>query len=331
MKVATSVEEVRTYANEILGMTLVTHQTGSTGKVVERLLIERALDIGDELYVGLVVDRSKQMVALMASSEGGIEIETVAVRDPNKICTLQIDTKIGLSVEEARTLVTKIEMPESTHGDAVQLFSRLYHIFLTCDATLVEINPLVITREGNIVAVDSKITIDDNAMYRHPELSKLRDLSEEDPNEIEASKVGLNYVSLSGNIGCLVNGAGLAMATMDIIRLHGGQPANFLDVGGSANAEQVSTAFRIMLKQSCVKAILVNIFGGIMRCDVIAKGIVEATRRVAVDLPLIIRLEGTNVAEGRQILADSGISFVAANTMNDAAEKSVAAAGKVTR
>jgi len=233
-----------------------------------------------------------------------------------------------MSADAARTVVAEIGLPESVHDDAVKLLSNLYDVFLTCDATLVEVNPLVVTRDGNIVAVDAKINLDDSAMYRHPELAELRDLSEEDPNEIAATQAGLNYISLEGNIGCLVNGAGLAMATMDIIKLHGGEPANFLDVGGGATREQVSAAFRIMLKHSRVRVILVNIFGGIMRCDVIAAGIVEAAKQVDIRLPLVIRLEGTNVEKGRQILADSKISFLPATTMDDAAQKAVAAARK---
>jgi len=328
VRVASSIEEVRSHASAILGMNLITHQTGPTGKVVERLLIERGVEIADEFYIGLVVDRGSQRVALMASSEGGVDIESVAIQDPGKIRTLQIDPKEGMSADAARAVVAEIGLPESVHDDVVKLLSNLYDVFLTCDATLVEVNPLVVTRDGNIVAVDAKINLDDSAMYRHPELAELRDLSEEDPNEIAATQAGLNYISLEGNIGCLVNGAGLAMATMDIIKLHGGEPANFLDVGGGATREQVSAAFRIMLKHSSVRVILVNIFGGIMRCDVIAAGIVEAAKQVDIRLPLVIRLEGTNVEKGRQILADSKISFLPATTMDDAAQKAVAAARK---
>ncbi len=328
VRVASSIEEVRSHASAILGMNLITHQTGPTGKVVERLLIERGVDIADELYIGLVVDRGSQRVVLMASSEGGVDIESVAIQDPGKIRTLQIDPKEGMSADAARAVVAEIGLPESVHDDVVKLLSNLYDVFLACDATLVEVNPLVVTRDGTIVAVDAKINLDDSAMYRHPELAELRDLSEEDPNEIAATQAGLNYISLEGNIGCLVNGAGLAMATMDIIKLHGGEPANFLDVGGGATTEQVSAAFRIMLKHSSVRVILVNIFGGIMRCDVIAAGIVEAAKQVDIRLPLVIRLEGTNVEKGRQILADSKISFLPATTMDDAAQKAVAAARK---
>jgi len=325
VKVASSIEDVRLYASKILGMTLVTDQTGPGGKVVERLLIERGLEIASELYIGLVVDRGIQMIALMASSEGGMNIEDVAINDPEKICTLHIDSIEGVNWDTARSVATQIGLPEAVHDEAMKLFSNLYEVFLTCDATLLEVNPLVVTGDGNIVAVDAKIDLDDSAMYRHPEFAELRDFSEEDPNEIEASRVGLNYISLEGNIGCLVNGAGLAMATMDIIKLHGGDPANFLDVGGGATAEQVSAAFRIMLKHSNVRAILVNIFGGIMRCDVIAQGIVEAAQQVDIRLPLVIRLEGTNVEKGRQILSESDLSYLAATTMDDAAQKVVEA------
>jgi len=326
VKVASSIDEVSRHASDILGMTLVTHQTGPSGKVVERLLIEQGVEIANELYIGLVVDRGNQIIALMASSEGGVNIEDIAIQSPEKIHTLQIDSIEGVNEDAARSIAAEIGLPKSVQDEAVKLFSNLYEVFLTCDATLVEVNPLVVTRDGNVVAVDAKIDLDDNAMYRHPELTELRDFSEEDPNEIEASRVGLNYISLEGNIGCLVNGAGLAMATMDIIKLHGGEPANFLDVGGGATAEQVSAAFRIMLKHSNVRAILVNIFGGIMRCDVIATGIVEAVQRVDIRLPLVIRLEGTNVEKGREILEKSGLPFLAAITMDDAAQKVVEAA-----
>ena len=326
VKVASSIDEVSRHASDILGMTLVTHQTGPSGKVVERLLIEQGVEIANELYIGLVVDRGNQIIALMASSEGGVNIEDVAIQSPEKIHTLQIDSIEGVNEDAARSIAAEIGLPKSVQDEAVKLFSNLYEVFLTCDATLVEVNPLVVTRDGNVVAVDAKIDLDDSAMYRHPELTELRDFSEEDSNENEASRVGLNYISLEGNIGCLVNGAGLAMATMDIIKLHGGEPANFLDVGGGATAEQVSAAFRIMLKHSNVRAILVNIFGGIMRCDVIATGIVEAIQRVDIRLPLVIRLEGTNVEKGREILEKSGLPFLAAITMDDAAQKVVEAA-----
>jgi succinyl-CoA synthetase beta subunit len=328
VEVVSSIEGVRLSASKILGMTLVTHQTGPSGKVVERLLIEDGLEIANELYIGLVVDRGRQMIALMASSEGGMNIEDVAINNPEKICTLYIDSIEGINQEEARSVAAQIGLPEAVHDEAVKLFSNLYQVFITCDATLLEVNPLVVTSDGNIVAVDAKIDLDDSAMYRHPEFRELRDLSEEDPNEIEASRVGLNYISLEGNIGCLVNGAGLAMATMDIIKLHDGDPANFLDVGGGATAEQVSAAFRIMLKHSNVRAILVNIFGGIMRCDVIARGIVEAAQQVDIRVPLVVRLEGTNVQEGRKILSDSDLSYLDATTMEDAAQKVVEAVRK---
>jgi succinyl-CoA synthetase beta subunit len=328
VKLADSLDEVRAHANEILGMTLVTHQTGPEGKEVKRLLVEQGAPIKDELYVGLVVDRSTQRVTVMASSEGGTEIETVAEETPELIHKVSVDPKTGLTEVEAEGLANKIGIPDELVGEAGKLMQALYQAYWDKDASLAEINPLIVTEDGRVMALDAKLNFDESAMYRHPELEELRDLDEEDIDEIEAAKFGLNYISLDGTIGCLVNGAGLAMATMDIIKLYGASPANFLDVGGGATTEQVTEAFKIMLKNSNLKAILVNIFGGIMRCDVIAEGLVNAAREVDLSVPLVVRLEGTNVEKGRQILADSGISVISATTMADAAEKvSAAAAG----
>ncbi|MDH3629971.1 MAG: ADP-forming succinate--CoA ligase subunit beta [Gammaproteobacteria bacterium] len=326
VKLADSVDQVRAHANDILGMTLITHQTGPEGKEVKRLLVEQGAPIKDELYVGLVVDRATQRVTVMASSEGGTEIETVAEETPELIHKVSVDPKTGLTEVEAEGLANKIGIPDELVGEAGKLMQALYQAFWDKDASLAEINPLIVTEDGRVMALDAKMNFDESAMYRHPELEELRDLDEEDVDEIEASKFGLNYISLDGTIGCLVNGAGLAMATMDIIKLYGASPANFLDVGGGATTEQVTEAFKIMLKNSNLKAILVNIFGGIMRCDVIAEGLVNAAREVDLSVPLVVRLEGTNVEKGRQILADSGISVISATTMADAAEKVAAAA-----
>jgi succinyl-CoA synthetase beta subunit len=326
VKLADSLDEVRSHAEEILGMTLVTHQTGPEGKEVKRLLVEAGAPIKDELYVGLVVDRATQRVTVMASSEGGTEIETVAAETPELIHKVMVDPKTGLTDAEAESLASKIGIPDDLVAEAGKLMQALYQAFWDKDASLAEINPLIVTNDGRVMALDAKINFDESAMYRHPELQELRDLDEEDIDEIEASKFGLNYISLDGTIGCLVNGAGLAMATMDIIKLYGASPANFLDVGGGATTEQVTEAFKIMLKNSNLKAILVNIFGGIMRCDVVAEGLVNAAREVDLSVPLVVRLEGTNVDRGRQILAASGISVINATTMADAAEKVAAAA-----
>ncbi len=327
VKLASSLDEVRAHAEAILGMTLVTHQTGPEGKEVKRLLVEEGAPIKDELYLGLVVDRATQRVTVMASSEGGTEIETVAEETPELIHKVSVDPKTGLTDAEARSLASKIGIPDSLVEEAGKLMQALYQAYWDKDASLAEINPLIVTDDGRVIALDAKMNFDESAMYRHPELEQLRDLDEEDPDELEASKFGLNYISLDGTIGCLVNGAGLAMATMDIIKLYGASPANFLDVGGGATTEQVTEAFKLMLKNKNLKAILVNIFGGIMRCDVIAEGLVNAAREVDLSVPLVVRLEGTNVEKGRQILDDSGISVINATTMADAAEKVAAAAG----
>jgi succinyl-CoA synthetase beta subunit len=326
VKVARSIAEVREYASKILGMTLVTHQTGPEGRVVKRLLVEEGADIKKELYVGMVVDRGTQRVALMASSEGGMEIEEVAAHTPEKIHKVFIDPITGLKDEEADDIARKIGIPEKSLDQARAFMQGLYKTFDECDASLAEINPLILTGDDRVVALDAKFNFDSNALFRHPEIVALRDLDEEDPAEIEASKFDLAYISLDGNIGCLVNGAGLAMATMDAIKLYGGAPANFLDVGGGATTEKVTEAFKIMLRNPDLKAILVNIFGGIMRCDVIASGIVAAAREVDLKVPLVVRMKGTNESLGKKILAESGLPIIAANNMAEAAEKVVNAA-----
>ena len=323
VKVAKSLDEVRKYANDILGMTLVTHQTGAEGRLVKRLLIEEGADIKKELYVGMVVDRGSQRVALMASSEGGMDIEHVAEHTPEKIHKVFIDPVKGLLDSEADDIARKIGVPEGSIGQARAFMQGLYKAFDETDASLAEINPLIVTGDDRIVALDAKFNFDSNAMYRHPEIQEMRDLDEEDPAEIEASKFDLTYISLDGNIGCLVNGAGLAMATMDVIKLYGGEPANFLDVGGGATTEKVTEAFKIMLKNPDIKAILVNIFGGIMRCDVIANGVIAAAKQVDLQVPLVVRMAGTNEELGKKILAESGLPIITANNMAEAAEKVV--------
>lgn len=327
VKLADSIAEVRVHADAILGMTLVTHQTGVEGTEVKRLLVEEGVPIKDEMYVGLVVDRTSQKVVFMASSEGGTEIESVAAKTPEKIHKVMIEPSTGLTLDEAQLLAGAIGIPDTLYAESGKIFQALYQAFWDKDASLAEINPLIVTADSRVMALDVKINFDENAMYRHPDLQELRDLDEEDEDEIEAARFGLNYIALDGTIGCLVNGAGLAMATMDIIKLYGALPANFLDVGGGATAEQVTEAFKIMLKNECLKAILVNIFGGIMRCDVIAEGLVNAAKEVDLSVPLVVRLEGANVEKGREILAHSGIEVISATTMADAAEKVAAAAG----
>jgi succinyl-CoA synthetase beta subunit len=329
VKVAKSMSELHDHASQILGMQLVTHQTGAEGQKVKRLLIEEGAQIAKEYYVGMVVDRGRQRVALMASSEGGMDIEEVAAHTPEKIHKLWIDPAMGLTDAESDEVSRKIGIPEAAVKGARAALQGLYRAFVEKDAMLAEINPLVLTGDQRIVALDAKMNFDSNALYRHPEIVELRDLDEEDAAEIEASKFDLSYISLDGNIGCMVNGAGLAMATMDIIKLYGGSPANFLDVGGGATTEKVTEAFKLMLRNSRIKAILVNIFGGIMKCDVIAEGIVVAAREVHLSVPLVVRLEGTNVDIGKKILADSGLPIISANNMADAAQKAVDAAGKI--
>lgn len=326
VKVARSLPEVREYAEKILGMQLVTHQTGPGGQTVRRLLIEEGAQISREYYVGMVIDRSKQRVVLMASSEGGMDIEEVAAKSPEKIHKVWIDPLAGLTASEADAIAKKIGIPDGAIMQARACLQGLYRTFVEKDAMLAEINPLVLTADQRVIALDAKINFDSNALYRHPEIFAFRDLDEEDPAEVEASKFDLSYISLDGNIGCLVNGAGLAMATMDIIKLYGGSPANFLDVGGGATTEKVTEAFKLMLKNPKLNAILVNIFGGIMKCDVIAEGVVAAAREVHLKVPLIVRLEGTNVDLGKKILAESGLAIIAASDMADAAQKVVAAA-----
>ena len=326
VKLAKSKEELRELASHILGMRLVTHQTGPQGQTVRRLLIEEGADIKKELYVGMVVDRGTQRVALMASSEGGMDIEEVAAKTPEKIHKVFIDPATGLKDSEADDVARRIGIPEAAIPQARAALKGLYRAFDETDASLAEINPLILTGDGRVVALDAKINFDDNALFRHPDIAGLRDLDEEDPAEIEASRHDLSYIQLNGDIGCLVNGAGLAMATMDIIKFYGGSPANFLDVGGGATAERVTEAFKIMLRNPELKAILVNIFGGIMRCDVIASALVDAARQVKLGVPLIVRLEGTNVELGKEILAESGLPIISAVNMADAAQKVVAAA-----
>jgi succinyl-CoA synthetase beta subunit len=325
VKLARSVDEVKTLAGQILGMQLVTHQTGPGGQKVRRLLIEDGADIKKEYYVSAVTDRASQKVALMASSEGGMNIEEVAHATPEKIIKVFVDPLVGLTQAQATELANGIGVPAGSTGQAVDVFQKLYKVYMDSDASLVEINPLILEGNGKIKALDAKFNFDSNALFRHPEIVALRDLDEEDPAEIEASKFDLAYISLDGNIGCLVNGAGLAMATMDTIKLFGAEPANFLDVGGGATPEKVTEAFKIMLKNKKVKAILVNIFGGIMKCDTIATGIVAACRAVNLSVPLVVRMKGTNEELGKKLLKDSGLPIISADTMADAAQKVVAA------
>ena len=327
VKVARSLDEVRQRAGEILGMRLVTHQTGPEGRIVHRLYIEQGVKIDKEFYAGMVVNRRQQRVCLMASSEGGMDIEKVAAETPEKIHKVFIDPVAGLAPQQAQEIAQQIGIPASCVPQAVSLLQGLYRAFDETDASLLEINPLGLVNGDQVMALDAKMNFDDNALYRHAGIVALRDLDEEDPVEIEASKHDLSYIPLDGNIGCLVNGAGLAMATMDIIKLYGGNPANFLDVGGGATAEKVTEAFKLMLRNPKLQAILVNIFGGIMKCDVIAEGVVAAAREVQLTVPLVVRLEGTNVDLGKQILADSGLPIISAADMDDAAQKAVNAAG----
>ena len=326
VKVAKSLAEVRELAGKILGMQLVTHQTGPQGQKVRRLLIEEGADIAKELYIGMVVDRGTQRVVLMASSEGGIDIEEVAAKTPEKIHKVFIDPMRGLTDADADAVARKIGVPEGSLRQGRELLQSLYRTFEESDASLAEINPLIVTSDGKVVALDAKLNFDDNALFRHPDTVEMRDLDEEDPAEIEASKFDLSYISLNGDIGCLVNGAGLAMATMDTIKLYGGEPANFLDVGGGATAEKVTEAFKIMLRNPGLKAILVNIFGGIMRCDVIAEGVIAATKTVGLKVPLVVRMKGTNEDLGKKMIAESGLPIITADNMAEAAQKVVAAA-----
>ena len=325
VKVAKSLEEVRKLASSILGMQLKTHQTGPEGQKVRRLLVEEGADIKKELYIGMVVDRVTQRACLMASSEGGMDIEEVAAHTPEKIHKVFIDPATGLKESEAADVAKKIGIPDASVAEAVKLLQGLYKCFDETDASLAEINPLILTNQGKVVALDSKLNFDDNALFRHPDIVAMRDLDEEDPLEIEASKYDLSYISLDGSIGCMVNGAGLAMATMDTVKLFGGEPANFLDVGGGATAEKVTAAFKIMLSNPKVKCILVNIFGGIMKCDTIAAGVVAAAREVKLSVPLVVRMKGTNEDLGKKILADSGLPIISAANMGEAGQRAVEA------
>jgi len=326
VKLARSMDELRQLSSEILGMQLVTHQTGPEGQKVRRLLIEEGADIKKEYYLGIVTDRTTQRVCVMASSEGGMDIEEVAEETPEKLLKVFVDPAKGLTDEEAAELARGIGVPDTSVEKAAKEFQNLYRAYWETDASLAEINPLILTGSGDIIALDAKFNFDSNALFRHPEILEYRDLDEEDPAEIEASKYDLAYIQLEGNIGCLVNGAGLAMATMDTIKLFGGEPANFLDVGGGATAEKVTEAFKIMLRNEGVQAILVNIFGGIMRCDVIAEGVIEACRAVNLNVPLVVRMKGTNEELGKKMLAESGLPIISADTMAEAATKVVAAA-----
>ncbi|MFQ5585976.1 MAG: ADP-forming succinate--CoA ligase subunit beta [Thermodesulfobacteriota bacterium] len=328
VKLAKSEEEVKTSTEAILGKTLVTHQTGPEGKVVKKVLIEEGCRIARELYLGVVIDRAVQRVVVMASQEGGVEIEEVAEKSPEKILKVSVDPITGLMPYQARNLAFGLGLDKAALGKAVKFMIGLYNAFVNSDASMAEINPLVVTESGDVMALDAKMGFDDNALFRHKDIQEMRDLDEEDCREIEASRHGLNYVALDGNIGCMVNGAGLAMATMDVIKLYGGFPANFLDVGGGATKEQVTEAFKILLSDEKVKAVLINIFGGIMKCDIIAEGVVAAAKEVGVTVPLVVRLQGTNVDLGREIVAKSGLDIITAEKMDEAAQKVVEAIGK---
>jgi len=326
VKLAKSREEAGSIAKELLGKVLVTHQTGPAGKEVKKVYVEEGCQIARELYVGLVVDRSTQRVVMMASTEGGVEIEEVAAKTPEKILKEFIDPAVGLIPFQGRKLAFGLGIDKSLVNKAVKFMTGLYNAFVASDASMAEINPLVITKGGDIIALDAKMSFDDNALFRHKDIEEMRDLDEEDPKEVAASRFNLNYVTLDGNIGCMVNGAGLAMATMDMIKLSGGNPANFLDVGGGANKEQVTAAFKLITSDPNVKGVLVNIFGGIMRCDIIAEGIIAAAKDVGLKVPLVVRLQGTNVEQGRKMLAESGLNLITAENMDEAAQKAVAAA-----
>ena len=325
VKIAKTADQVRQFAKNMFGMTLITHQTGPEGKTVKRVLVENASNIADEFYVSFLVDRVTDRVTLMASAEGGMDIEEVAAKTPEKIFFEAVDPVVGLTAFQARKVAFKLGLALPQVKQAVPLFLNLYKAFVETDCSLLEINPMILTAEGDLLCIDAKINLDDNALFRHLRIRDLRDYDEEDPMEIEASQYDLSYIALDGNIGCMVNGAGLAMATMDIIKHTGGEPANFLDVGGGATIERVTEAFKIILSDDKVKGILVNIFGGIMKCDVIATGIIEAAKQVGVSIPLVVRLEGTNVEKGRKLLAESGLNIVSAEGMADAAEKIVKA------
>ena len=321
VKVAKSLEEVRKIASEILGMTLITHQTGSEGKIVKRLLIEQGINIEKELYLGITLDRASGKNIFMVSTEGGMEIEKVASETPEKIIKETIEPELGLQQFQARKLAFALNLKDAQLKNCVKFLNSLYTAYIQTDASLAEINPLVLTKEGEILALDAKMNFDDNALFRHPDILEYRDCNEEDPLEIEASKFNLNYIKLDGNVGCMVNGAGLAMATMDIIKLAGGEPANFLDVGGAANKTTVANGFKIILSDKNVKAILINIFGGIVRCDRVAQGVIDAAREMEINVPIVIRLEGTNAIEASELLKTSGVDFIVAGSLKDAAQK----------
>jgi succinyl-CoA synthetase beta subunit len=324
VKVVTGADEARDTAGKILGMNLVTHQTGPSGQVVKRVLVEQGLRIKRELYLGIVLDRASERLVLMVSPDGGVEIEKVAQDTPERIFKEFIHPGIGLSAYQTRTLAFALGLEGAQVAQAGSLMMALYKASVATDASLLEINPLIVTQDGDLLALDAKMAFDDNAMFRHPDFQELRDTSEEDPLEVEASTFSLNYIKLDGTIGCMVNGAGLAMATMDIIKLAGGEPANFLDVGGGASAEQIKNAFRILMADTAVRAVLINIFGGILRCDVLAEGVIAAVKDLGVLVPIVIRMEGTNVEKGKQMLKESGLNFTTADTMGEAAEKVVA-------
>ncbi len=327
VKLAKSPDEAVAIAKNMLGMRLVTHQTGPEGRVVSRVLVEQGLDIARELYLGVVLDRAAEKPVIMASPDGGVEIEKVAAETPERIFKEYVHPTLGLAGFQARKLAFALGLQGDQVGKAVRLIRAVYEAFLATDASLVEINPLIVTRAGDLLALDAKMNFDDNALYRHQDIAELRDLGEEEPLEIEASKYSLNYIKLDGSIGCMVNGAGLAMSTMDIIKLAGGEPANFLDVGGGANAEQIRNAFKILMSDTHVKAVLINIFGGILRCDVLAEGVMAAVKELSVGVPIVIRMEGTNVEKGKSMLQASGLNFTTADTMSEAAERVVALAG----
>jgi succinyl-CoA synthetase beta subunit len=328
VKIARSIDEVEQLAKQIIGMTLVTHQTGPEGRKVGRVLIEEGLDIDRELYLSILIDRASAAPVIIASAAGGMDIEEVAAKEPEKILREHVNPGTGIAPFQGRKLAFGMGLSGAAANKLVKLLDAIYKAFLETDASMIEINPLILTKGGDLLALDAKVSFDDNALYRHPDLRELRDVGEEDPLEVEASKFSLNYIRLDGNIGCMVNGAGLAMATMDIIKLAGGEPANFLDVGGGANAEQIKNAFRILMADKNVKAVLINIFGGILRCDVLAQGVIAAVTELGVPVPIVVRMEGTNVEEGKKMLRESGLSFTTSDSMGEAAEKVVALAGK---
>ena len=328
VKIARSPDEVEQLAKQLIGMTLVTHQTGPEGKKVGRVLIEEGLEIERELYLSILIDRASASPVIIGSAAGGMDIEEVAAKEPEKILREHINPGTGIVPFQGRKLAFGMGLGAGAANKLVKLLDAVYKAFIETDASMIEINPLILTKGGDLLALDAKVTFDDNALYRHPDLRELRDISEEDPLEVEASTFSLNYIRLDGNIGCMVNGAGLAMATMDIIKLAGGEPANFLDVGGGANAEQIKNAFRILMADKNVKAVLINIFGGILRCDVLAQGVIAAVTELGVRVPIVVRMEGTNVEEGKRMLRESALSFTTADSMGEAAEKVVALAGK---